>query len=413
MKSGKKVKDGEVTRIFVGEEEMKKLVANLPDWGKVIRRKMAEKFQGYKYWVDGVRVDEYHYLMRREGDRQWFLTYLHYRICGKGKRTRFCTKLVEAWFIDSTGKVGKYNLWINNRVDQEIDRVRVVYRSTSDRLAETELLGDLDMIDGLKYSQLGKWYNEGIGACYHRLIFDLADLYLHFPQVEFIYKMSGMNPGNSIIYRLLNLYDAKEYQEVGDLIERIRICKKHKYPMDHLISDLWWDYIKGIRKLGKDWRNPHYLCPENLREAHDKVMKEIRKKFLEPIDKRIINKFNKLKQRFIGLEFQEDGLKIRTLDSPKAYIEESRAMHNCIETLEYYIKPSSLILCATLDGKRLADIELRLRDYKILQCCGPCNSVVKERAEIEALIGKNIPKIQERQFMTEQKIFTTEEKIAS
>ncbi len=156
--------------------------------------------------------------------------------------------------------------------------------------------------------------------------------------------------------------------------------------------------LRGLKNKGLDWRNPHYLFPKNINAAYYDIIRKLRKKFPKPVPERIQKKFNRLKERFIGLEFKDGDLIIRTLESPKAYIEESREMHNCIERCECYLKSSSIILCATLKRKRLANIELSLETYRILQCCSPCNSYVKERELIEALIKKNIPEIIARQY---------------
>lgn len=207
-------------------------------------------------------------------------------------------------------------------------------------------------------------------------------------------------------------------------INIIRLCVKHKF---HLFEDegvikygygfywsddynrghrmnYWWDYIMGLKMLGKDLRNPHYLCPDNIEKAHDKVLMKLRKKFPEmSVEERDRKKFDRLKRRYVGMMFEEGDLTIMTLDSPKAYIEESRAMHNCIEAYKYYLKSTSLILCARRNGKRIADIELSLKNYRIIQCSGPCNKIVPERDWIKAFIEKNIPEIQARQFIRKRK----------
>lgn len=398
----------EMMPMLIGEEEMKRLVKKLPDWGKEVRRMMAKRYKGYKYWRDGVRIDEDFYLMRKEGDKQWFLEYLHYRICGKGKSTRFRTVLKKAYCVDSIGRIGKYEN--KDVLGGEIKEYGIVYHhpywyKKSIKMAA----GGGDVSEALKYSKLADIYQKMIDIRLEELLM-YSGMYIQFPQMEFIYKMENQDLRDTLIRRLMIMFKNEEFQELKDWINIIRLCVKHKFPLfDKNVGfssydmNNWWDYIRGIRMLGKDWRNPHYICPDNIKDAHDRIIVKLRKKFPAPVDKEDKKKFNRLKRRYVGMVFEEGDLTIMTLDSPQAYIEESRAMHNCIETFKYYLKPGSLILCARLNGKRIADIELSLRDYRIIQCCGPCNGIVPERNEIKALIDKNISEIESRQFIGKKK----------
>ena len=39
-------------------------------------------------------------------------------------------------------------------------------------------------------------------------------------------------------------------------------------------GSIWCDYIDMLRHAGKDIRNAHYVCPANLKEAHDKLVEK-------------------------------------------------------------------------------------------------------------------------------------------
>ena len=363
------IKEEMMPMVIVGKEMMS-LVKNLPDWGKEVRRMMAKKYKGYKYWRDGVRIDEDFYLMRKEGNRQWFLVYTHYRICGKEKRTRFRTVLYRAYCVDSMGRIGKYvneDPW-----GGEIKEYGIAFRSCNRSFKMPS--GEEDVIEALKYSCLANMFQEMSCMRLERLM-KFSAMYIRFPQVEFICKMEDNDLRETLIGRLINIFEREEFQELKDWINIIRLCVKHKFHLfvkkrknvrfDYHKMNYWWDYVLGIRMLGKDWRNPHYLCPVDIKDAHDRVMIKLRKKFPDPVEVKVQIEFERLKRRYVGLVFEEGDLKIMTLDSPQAYREESRAMHNCIEALKYYIKPSSLILCARLKGKRIADIELSLNEYSL------------------------------------------------
>ncbi len=440
---GEKSVNVEMNPVNISAEEMNELVKKLPDWGKEVRKMMAKKYEGYKYWVDGVRVDGKVCLLKKVADRQWFLTYFHYRICGKDKATRFKSVLQEAYMVDSVGRIGKYENEMDINGDY-IDGYKVTFRPgdgcervwwIEKEKAIVRMPVDKEEVIGvLKYSNLDNdWGKTDYWRNYSMEMFALrCAVYIHFPQVEFIYKMEKELVTVDIINLLITLYKSGEYQKIKDWINVIRLCMKHKFYLFDDITEsgmqkwtyyrtrygydssmslwrqygLWKDYIEGLMRMGKDCSNPHYICPDNIVMAHDKVMHTLQIKFPEPVSERVQKKFNRLKKRFVGLEFEEDDLIIQTLDSPQAYIEEAKAMHNCIAALEYYIKPSSLILCARRNDKRLADIELSLVDYTIRQCCGPCNARVdqSDRKQIEALIEKNLPIIIDRQFPRKKKI---------
>lgn len=49
------------------------------------------------------------------------------------------------------------------------------------------------------------------------------------------------------------------------------ICNRNHY----IIKDasMWEDYMSLLSYFGKDMRNAHYVCPKNLKTAHDKLLK--------------------------------------------------------------------------------------------------------------------------------------------
>ena len=106
--------------------------------------------------------------------------------------------------------------------------------------------------------------------------------------------------------------------------------------------------------------------------------------------------FTKLKSRFFNIEFGNNDLKIVSLDSLEEYRKEGNLMHNCIETNNYFLKPDSLILSVRKDGEVVADVEISLLSFKVIQCFGPCNSPTPYFAEIKELISQNIDIIKSR-----------------
>lgn len=50
--------------------------------------------------------------------------------------------------------------------------------------------------------------------------------------------------------------------------------------------------------------------------------------------------FVKAKGRFFGVEFSDGEIRIKVLDSVEAIRQEGEAMHHCVFTNEYYLKPT-------------------------------------------------------------------------
>lgn len=84
------------------------------------------------------------------------------------------------------------------------------------------------------------------------------------------------------------------------------------------------------------------------------------------------------------------------LESVLDFLEEGTAMHHCVYSNEYYLKPNSLILSATINGKRVETIEVSLKTLKVLQSRGVCNKNTEYHDRIIELVNKNKRLIRKR-----------------
>lgn len=66
-------------------------------------------------------------------------------------------------------------------------------------------------------------------------------------------------------------------------------------------------------------------------------------------------------------------------------------MHHCVGS--YYSKEDSLILSATIDGKRIETIEVSISKLKVIQSRGVCNKNTKYHSQILSLVENNMPLI--------------------
>ena len=66
-------------------------------------------------------------------------------------------------------------------------------------------------------------------------------------------------------------------------------------------------------------------------------------------------------------------------------------MHHCVFTNEYYLKADSLILSATIDGKRIETIEVSLKRMEVVQGRGVCNKNTPYHGQILKLMKEHVP----------------------
>lgn len=207
----------------------------------------------------------------------------------------------------------------------------------------------------------------------------------------------------------------KSFWRFDEYWSSIKIAIRNNYIVND--ATLWCDLLYSLNSLDKDIRNPKFICPDNLKEAHDywqhkREVKEERiriqrerqrelndeSKYLS--DKKKVakdeRKYKKDKSKFFDLEFKDKELTIKPLKSIKEFIDEWHTMHHCVFTNEYYKKEQSLIMHALVEGVSVATIELNIENLEILQCRGVHNSIPPLKDRIIALIESNKNKIAQR-----------------
>lgn len=181
----------------------------------------------------------------------------------------------------------------------------------------------------------------------------------------------------------------------------IRIAARNGYIVKD--ASLWCDYLDALWELGKDLHSPKYVCPANLREEHDRYMvklnrhrEERRKAEREALILECEEAYQQAKARFFGLSFEDGKIRIHVLESVREFFAEGEAMHHCVYSNGYYRKDDSLILSATIDGKRIETVEVSLSKLTVVQSRGVCNQCTDYHARIIDLVNRNMPLIQQR-----------------
>ncbi len=179
----------------------------------------------------------------------------------------------------------------------------------------------------------------------------------------------------------------------------VKIAIRNNYRVDD--ASMWVDMVEGLGALGLDTHNAHYVCPVDLKEAHDRITERVNRK--RRAERRLADlykarnyeaDYRNAKSKFFGLLITDGRINIRPLQSVEEFEEEGRTMHHCVFSGGYYKLEHSLILTArTIEGKRIETIEVDLLHYKVLQSRGVNNINTPEHDHILTLVRNNMSAI--------------------
>ena len=179
-----------------------------------------------------------------------------------------------------------------------------------------------------------------------------------------------------------------------ELWQSYKIAVRNGYEIADI--SLWSDYVDTLRRLGKDIHNPKYLCPAELKTEHNRRHNELlrlrEREEIEQKQKKAMEdekRFKELKSKFFGIHFTDGTIQVHVLESVQEHLEEGVSMHHCVFSNEYYLKEDSLILSATIEGKRIETIEVSLRTLEVVQSRGVCNKNTEYHEQIVNLVNAN------------------------
>lgn len=243
-------------------------------------------------------------------------------------------------------------------------------------------------------------------------------------------------------YDLLCYFGGSDRYKVDRYWPSIKICLRSKYKIKDV--QIWFDYLDLLSYFKKDLNNAHYVCPKNLKKAHDLYMKR----------KREVMRIEEMKQDYISIlksfgEYKKDGfefpknlnreyqilverqkryklekkkkelekrelkykqfikpfedilitdnlLNIVPLLSIEDFKKEGDQLHHCVYTNEYFSKKGVLILSARIDNISIETIEIDLEKLTVKQCQGLRNANSEHHERILKLVKKNMNVIKDR-----------------
>lgn len=170
--------------------------------------------------------------------------------------------------------------------------------------------------------------------------------------------------------------------------EQVKMAMRHNYHPEDI--EVWKDVIRMAKELGYAHSVKHVI-PQDLFRTHDKLVikhnKGQREKDIEEhrkYEQDFKNKFSK----WLGICITSGDITIRPLQNYSEYYDEGKAMHHCVAT--YFSRSENLILTARAGEKRLATIELDMKNFTIVQCRSYCNKKPEQYDAICGAINDNI-----------------------
>ena len=208
-------------------------------------------------------------------------------------------------------------------------------------------------------------------------------------------------------YGLLREHD-RSPNRVNRYWNSVKICMRNGYKISD--AGLWLDYLETLEWFNKDVRSPIYVCPPNLREAHNKLMvrkeavrraeREKREKEDAELQARLLKesreRYATAKGHFFGLVISDGPITITPLESVQEFEDEGKELFHCVFINKYYNKPNSLCLSAKVDGVRKETIEVTLDTFEIVQSRGYDNKPSEYNSRIVDVMKQNMKLIRKR-----------------
>src|ERR1035437_2449020 len=195
---------------------------------------------------------------------------------------------------------------------------------------------------------------------------------------------------------LLN-YHYNNPSTVVKMWKSIKICIRKDYKIKDA-SD-WLDYLRLLNHFGKDLHIPKYICPEDFKPAHDRIVRKKREqdrklRLNEMRDTIEVEQkdYDKQKGKFFNIQFGDEEILIKPIKTVEEFMIEGDILDHCVFTNEYYKKVNSLILSARINNKPIETIEVLLSDSTIVQSRGIRNQPTKYHNRIINLVESNIGK---------------------
>lgn len=196
-------------------------------------------------------------------------------------------------------------------------------------------------------------------------------------------------------YKLLDIFcDGYSITKIDKYWPAIKLCIRNNYIVKD--ASMWRDYIDLLLHFGKDIRNAHYVCPDNLNEVHDRYVdkRRIERDRLAMEERKryaVENEaaYKEFIERFLGLSLSDGEVIVEPLKSVAEFISEGDDMHHCVFANNYFERDDCLILSAKINGQRIETIQFDLNELRVVQSRGAFNKNTTYHKRIVELVDNH------------------------
>jgi len=192
----------------------------------------------------------------------------------------------------------------------------------------------------------------------------------------------------------------------------VRVALRHGFDPEKVPWGDFFDNVKALKDLGKDLRNPVFLCPPDFRKAHlENIMALERRRKKEEAEREHEYALRKLESLmdegeknesyirrmapYFGIVLTDGTLTARPLKDLKEFAEEGEAMHHCVFRMNYFDESKRCLILSVRDpkGERVETVEVNLKDFTVAQARGKYNVDSPFHEEVLKLIADGMNKI--------------------
>lgn len=224
-----------------------------------------------------------------------------------------------------------------------------------------------------------------------------------------VYDLSTYSPIRGLLYNpkyetlvkagRIDMLRSMSNENINDYWSQIKIANRHNYyPYD---VKIWMDTLNLLDEMHMDVHSPKFVCPDNLQQLHDQLARAHREKMereeavrrarderqAAARAKKENEQYRKEHGMLLAVMIHENDLTITPLKNKLEFIDEGKAMNHCVAT--YWGRKDCLILSVRSGEKRLATVELSMKDFSVKQCRANSNKVPERYKEILSILDNH------------------------
>ena len=179
--------------------------------------------------------------------------------------------------------------------------------------------------------------------------------------------------------RLINkLKEFRYLEELSNYVDLEQAYHKVLKRNKHLESD-YNDYLNACIELGYDMNDKQILYPDNLRNAHDKVMDLVEIVKNEENDRLIKERLELLNKNI----YQDENYIVYPAPSVESLIQESKQLNHCVKTYSrrYAIAETDIYFLREINNKDKSLVTIEVKNNDIVQARIKCNDSPNQKQQ--------------------------------